>query len=126
MKKKIRAHYLVRKKPHIQTRANWPNYIFFSALFLIIGVSTTYYLLDGGKYTKIYAQLIDLQNKNYQELVDLNIVEKRRGLGMFITENAKKELLKLEKSKFLKNEWPNTLKRAESLGIDLVELIKKN
>jgi len=67
MKKKIRAHYLVRKKHHIQTRANWPNYIFFSALFLIIGVSTTYYLLDGSKYAKIYTQLIDLQNKNYEQ-----------------------------------------------------------
>ena len=61
----------------------------------------------------------------YQELVDLNIVEKRRGLGMFITDGAKKELLKLEKSKFLHNEWPNTLKRAESLGIDLRELLSK-
>ena len=60
-----------------------------------------------------------------QELVDLNIVEKRRGLGMFITDGAKKELLKLEKSKFLHNEWPNTLKRAESLGIDLRELLSK-
>tara|TARA_B110000027_G_C15908640_1_gene207346 strand:+ start:220 stop:576 length:357 start_codon:yes stop_codon:yes gene_type:complete len=67
MKKKIRAHYLVRRKPHIQTRANWPNYIFFSALFFITGVSTTYYLLDGGKYAKIYAQLIDLQNENYEQ-----------------------------------------------------------
>ena len=67
MKKKIRAHYLVRKKHHIQTRANWPNYIFFSALFFITGVSTTYYLLDGGKYAKIYAQLLDLQNENYEQ-----------------------------------------------------------
>ena len=65
-------------------------------------------------------------SKAYQELVDLNIVEKKRGLGMFITENAKKELLKLEKSKFLNNEWPNTIRKAESLGIDLIELINKN
>ena len=65
-------------------------------------------------------------SKAYQELVDLNIVEKRRGLGMFITEGAKKELLKLEQSKFLDNEWPNTVKRAESLGIDLNELLKRN
>lgn len=64
-------------------------------------------------------------SKAYQELVDLNIVEKRRGLGMFITAGAKKELLKLEKTKFLDNEWPNTLKRAESLGIDLIELLGK-
>ena len=67
MKKKIRAHYLVRKKPRIQTKANWPNYIFFSVLFLIIGVSTSYYLLDGGKYAKIYTQLIDLKNENYEQ-----------------------------------------------------------
>jgi len=45
---------------------------------------------------------------------------------MFITDNAKKELLRLEKSKFLKNEWPNTIRRADSLGIDLIELLKKN
>ena len=45
---------------------------------------------------------------------------------MFITDNAKKELLRLEKSKFLKNEWPNTTRRADSLGIDLIELLKKN
>ena len=65
-------------------------------------------------------------SKAYQELVDLSIVEKRRGLGMFITENAKKELLNLEKSKFLMNEWPNTMRRADSLGIDLMELIKSS
>ena len=75
MKKKIRAHYLVRKKPHIQTRANWPNYIFFSALFFIIGVSITYYLLDGGKYAKIYAQLIDLQNINYEQKSEILRIE---------------------------------------------------
>jgi DNA-binding transcriptional regulator YhcF (GntR family) len=45
---------------------------------------------------------------------------------MFITEDAKKELLKLEKSKFLENEWPNTLKKASSLGIDLSKLINQN
>ena len=67
MKKKIRAHYLVRKKPYIQTRANWPNYVFLSAFFLIVGLSTTYYLLDGGRYAKNYAQLMDLQNLNYEQ-----------------------------------------------------------
>ena len=40
-------------------------------------------------------------SKAYQELVDLNIVEKRRGLGMFITDSAKKELVKLERNKFM-------------------------
>tara|TARA_B100000700_G_scaffold283513_1_gene335962 strand:+ start:42491 stop:42835 length:345 start_codon:yes stop_codon:yes gene_type:complete len=64
-------------------------------------------------------------SKAYQELVDLNIVEKRRGLGMFITDSAKKELLKLERSKFLKNDWPELKKKAKQLDIDLDKLIEK-
>ena len=75
MKKKIRAHYLVRKKPRIQTKANWPNYVFFSAFFLIVGFSTTFYLLDGGKYAKIYAQLMDLQNLNYEQKNEILKIE---------------------------------------------------
>ena len=67
MKKKIKLHYLVRKKPHIRTRASWPTNVFFSTLFLILGCGITYYLLEGGKYAKIYAQLIDLQNINYEQ-----------------------------------------------------------
>ena len=64
-------------------------------------------------------------SKAYQELVDLKIVEKRRGLGMFVTGPAKKQLLKIEKNKFLKGDWPAVLKKAEQLDIDLVELVKK-
>ena len=75
MKKKIRAHYLVRKKPHIQTKANWPNYVFFSALFFIVGFSTSFYLLDDGKYAKIYAQLMDLQNLNYEQKNEILKIE---------------------------------------------------
>ena len=65
-------------------------------------------------------------SKAYQELVDLNIVEKRRGLGMFITDSAKKELIKLERNKFMRGDWPSLLKKADQLGIDLVELINKS
>ena len=65
-------------------------------------------------------------SKAYQELVDLEIVEKRRGLGMFIKNSAKKQLLKLEKDKFLKNNWPKIVKKANQLDIDLSELIKKS
>ena len=65
-------------------------------------------------------------SKAYQELVDLKIVEKRRGLGMFITDSAKKELVKLERNKFMKGDWPTLLKKADQLGIDLLELINKS
>tara|TARA_B000000475_G_C15733284_1_gene339640 strand:+ start:119 stop:463 length:345 start_codon:yes stop_codon:yes gene_type:complete len=65
-------------------------------------------------------------SKAYQELVDLNIVEKRRGLGMFITDSAKKELIKLERNKFMKGDWPALVKKADQLDIDLTELINKS
>ena len=65
-------------------------------------------------------------SKAYQELVDLEVVEKRRGLGMFITDSAKKKLLKLEKDKFLKADWPSVVKKAKQLDIDLSMLIKKS
>ena len=68
--KKIKPHYLVRKKPRIQTRASWPANIFFSIFFLVLGFGITFYFLDGGKYANIYAQLIDLQNINYEKNKD--------------------------------------------------------
>ena len=44
---------------------------------------------------------------------------------MFVTEPAKKQLLKMEKEKFLKGDWPAVLKKADQLYIDLVELVNK-
>ena len=67
MKKNVKPHYLVRKKPRIQTRSNWPLNMFISILFLVIGFGITYYSLDGGKYANIYEQLINLQNENYEK-----------------------------------------------------------
>ena len=64
-------------------------------------------------------------SKAYQELVNLNIVENRRGLGMFVTEPAKNQLLKIEKEKFLKGDWPAILRKAQQLDIDLVKLVNK-
>src|SRR5438132_2248773 len=44
--------------------------------------------------------------KSYQELVDEDLVEKKRGLGMFIRPGARDLLLKGEREKFLTDEWP--------------------
>lgn len=63
--------------------------------------------------------------KAYQSLVDMQIIEKKRGLGMFVMENSHVELLKAEKETFLKDEWPQILMRLDSLGIKLKELINK-
>ncbi len=44
--------------------------------------------------------------KAYQELVDEQLVETRRGLGMFVNAGARDLLLKGERKKFLSEEWP--------------------
>ena len=64
-------------------------------------------------------------SKAYQDLVDLKIVEKRRGLGMFITEQAQHYLIKLEKDKFLKGDWPAIVRKAAQLDIDIAKLIEE-
>ena len=62
--------------------------------------------------------------KGYQALVDEGLVEKRRGLGMFVKEGARRNLMKNEREQFMKNEWPQILQRIERLGLDIQELIK--
>jgi GntR family transcriptional regulator len=61
--------------------------------------------------------------KGYQSLVDEELVEKRRGLGMFVREGARRNLLKNEREQFLKNEWPLILQRIGRLDLDLQELL---
>jgi len=61
-------------------------------------------------------------SKAYQELVDEDILEKKRGLGMFVKEGAKQRLLEQEKARFLNEEWPQILIRLKRLGLDLEQL----
>lgn len=44
--------------------------------------------------------------KAYQQLVDEQLVEKRRGLGMYVRENVRGLLLEAERRRFLEKEWP--------------------
>lgn len=61
-------------------------------------------------------------SKAYQALVDEMLVEKRRGLGMFVCEGAREQLLKSERKKFVREEWPATLARIRQLGMDISDL----
>lgn len=63
-------------------------------------------------------------SRAYQELVDEQLVEKRRGLGMYMTEDAAELLLSRERERFLNHQWPAVLERIERLGLSLAELIK--
>jgi GntR family transcriptional regulator len=62
--------------------------------------------------------------KSYQELVDEELVEKRRGLGMFIRVGAYQSLLAGERKKFLKEEWPRISARIERLGLTARDLLQ--
>jgi GntR family transcriptional regulator len=62
--------------------------------------------------------------KAYQELVDDGLVEKRRGLGMFVKEGARDLLLKGERQKFLKEHWPRVHATIRRLGLDPQELLE--
>ena len=44
--------------------------------------------------------------KAYQQLVDEALVEKRRGLGMFVSPGARGLLLRGERERFLNEQWP--------------------
>ena len=60
--------------------------------------------------------------KAYQHLVDEDLVEMKRGLGMFVKPGARDVLLKGERQKFLKEEWPRIATTIERLGITEKEL----
>jgi len=61
--------------------------------------------------------------KGYQELVDEELVEKRRGLGMFVRAGASSLLLRDERKKFLTEEWPRIQATIERLGLKSAELL---
>src|SRR5881628_1226279 len=60
--------------------------------------------------------------KAYQQLVDEDLVEMKRGLGMFVKAGARELLLKGERQKFLAEEWPRVAEKIQRLGLTQKEL----
>jgi GntR family transcriptional regulator len=61
--------------------------------------------------------------KGYQQLVDEELVEKRRGVGMFVKAGARDLLLKAERQRFLTEEWPKIRETMQRLGLRAEELL---
>jgi len=61
--------------------------------------------------------------KGYQQLVDEQLVEKKRGRGMFINSGARNLLLQGERQKFLAEEWPKIRATIQRLGLEPTELL---
>lgn len=63
--------------------------------------------------------------KAYQELVDTGLLEKRRGLGMFVKAGARVSLTNNEQQKFIDEEVPAFIERVQVLGMDMTVVVKK-
>ena len=61
--------------------------------------------------------------KGYQELVDEQLIEKKRGLGMFVMTGARSLLLQGERQRFLAEEWPRVQATIQRLGLTSEELL---
>ena len=60
--------------------------------------------------------------KAYQELVAEELVETKRGLGMFVNAGAREQLLQDERQKFLAEQWPR-FRNHQRLGLTSKELL---
>ncbi|WP_297919986.1 GntR family transcriptional regulator [Metallibacterium sp.] len=63
-------------------------------------------------------------SKAYQELVDEQLVEKRRGMGMYVIDGARVKLLGSERERFLRDEWPALLERIQRMGLEPASLLQ--
>ncbi len=61
--------------------------------------------------------------KGYQQLVDEQLVESKRGLGMFVKTGVRDLLLQGERQKFLAEEWPRIHATMVRLGLTPEELL---
>lgn len=63
--------------------------------------------------------------KGYQQLVEDELVEKKRGLGLFVKAGARNLLLRDERRKFLDEEWPRIHETIQRLGLKPEELLER-
>lgn len=63
--------------------------------------------------------------KAYQELAKYKVTEKRRGIGFVVKSGVRDALLKRERNRFIKEEWPQIQERMERLGIDPEDLFQE-
>ena len=61
--------------------------------------------------------------KAYQGFQDEGLIVVKRGVGMFVAPGARSRLSTSERTRFLKEEWPEIRARMRRLGIDATELL---
>jgi GntR family transcriptional regulator len=94
----------------------------------IVGLMLTGVFKEGDPLPSVRQVASDYQinhltvSKAYQELVDMQLVEAKRGMGMYVVPGAQEKLHSIEKEKFLTTELPALLARISNLGISAQEL----
>jgi len=63
--------------------------------------------------------------KAYQGFQDEGLIIVKRGIGMFVAPGARARLSESERTRFLKEEWPEVRARMRSLGINAAELLDR-
>src|SRR6476620_2402559 len=63
--------------------------------------------------------------KAYQGFQDEGLIVVKRGVGMFVAPGARARLSESERSRFLKEEWPEIRARMRRLGVDPAELLER-
>ncbi len=62
--------------------------------------------------------------KAYDGLVDIGVVESRRGMGMYVSPGAHEKLLAHERRRFLAEDWPRVMAQIKALELDPAALLK--
>ena len=63
--------------------------------------------------------------KAYQGCQDEGLIVVKRGVGMFVAPGARARLSDSERTRFLKEDWPEIRARMKRLGIDANELLER-
>jgi DNA-binding transcriptional regulator YhcF (GntR family) len=62
--------------------------------------------------------------RSFEWLVSKNVISNKRGVGYFVSDNAKEQIIAYRRTRFLEEELPNVFKTMKLLHIDIKEFEK--
>ena len=77
------------------------------------------------EFANVYSINPATARKGLNILVDEGILYKKRGMGMFVTKDAKKIIINKRKDEYISNILPDLIKNMTMLGITKEELFKE-